>query len=226
MSTTAKEKPEPHHRVGPLSGSGAILGVVLAGGRSSRMGGNAKAFVDLDGRPMIVRVLDRLVPQVDQVIVNANDCFPDYERLGHPVVPDEHGDRLGPIAGVLAGLRHASTLPGTGHIITAPVDLPILPSDVVSRLAHAPRGGTTVAVASSGGRLHPTVALWPAIALKSAAVALEEKQFKMHGLLLQLGYCEVPFAQIRVGGRVFDPFLNVNTPADVEAARTALAAVN
>ena len=132
-----------------------ITGLVLAGGRGSRMGGADKGLQVLDGRPLAVHALERLKPQVGALMVNANRHLDVYRTLGLQVVTDVSSDFAGPLAGMLAGLLQATT----PWIVTVPCDSPRFPADLVARLADTTRrAGTPVAIAatrSAEGALQP-----------------------------------------------------------------------
>jgi molybdenum cofactor guanylyltransferase len=108
-----------------------ITGLVLAGGRGSRMGGVDKGLQPLHGRPLVAHVLQRLAPQVGQLAINANRNLQAYGAFGHPVWPDAGADHPGPLAGLLAGLTHCST----PWLLTVPCDTPHFPADLAARLA-------------------------------------------------------------------------------------------
>ena len=110
-----------------------ITGLILSGGRGSRMGLVDKGLQVFRGQPMVQEVLTRLQPQVGGVMINANQHIADYESLGCPVWPDEIKDFAGPLAGLQAGLAHCET----PYLVTAPCDSPLLPENLVSRLAEA-----------------------------------------------------------------------------------------
>ncbi len=133
-----------------------ITAVVLAGGRASRMGGIDKGLVPLHGRPMIAHVLAALHPQAARVLINANRNRDRYAALGYEVVPDELDGFLGPLAGVAAGLKAATT----PFVVTAPCDSPLIGPDLVARLAAAlAREQADLAVAHDGEREHPVFLL-------------------------------------------------------------------
>jgi len=111
-----------------------ITGLVLAGGQGRRMGTIDKGLVPLRGRAMVQHVLDRFRPQVDEIIINANQHRAEYEAFGHPVLSDAIGGFAGPLAGLQVGLSRASF----PLIATVPCDSPFLPGDLVARLASAP----------------------------------------------------------------------------------------
>lgn len=110
-----------------------ITGLILAGGRGSRMGQVDKGLQILRGMPMAVHVLNRLAPQVGRIIINANQNLADYAALGAPVWPDQIEGYAGPLAGLQAGLAHCQT----PYLVSAPCDSPFLPADLVARLALA-----------------------------------------------------------------------------------------
>ena len=140
------------------AGSGPITGVVLAGGRGRRMGGVDKGLMPLAGRPAVAHVLDRLAPQVDRLLINANRNRAAYAAYGHPVIADRTGDFAGPLAGMAAALAVAET----ELVLTVPCDTPWLPADLAARL-HAARARDAAAIATvaDGATTHPVFALLP-----------------------------------------------------------------
>jgi molybdopterin-guanine dinucleotide biosynthesis protein A len=131
-------------------------GIVLAGGRGSRMNGDDKGLLTLDGRPMIEHVIAALRPQVKAIVISANRNRQRYAMLGFPVVADMTEEYLGPLAGISSALQIATT----DFIATAPCDVPLLSSDLVSRLSRAlDRARADVAVAHDGTRLQPVFLL-------------------------------------------------------------------
>jgi molybdopterin-guanine dinucleotide biosynthesis protein A len=135
-----------------------IFGVILAGGQGRRMAGGAdKALLTLAGAPLLAHVIDRLEPQVERLALSANGDAGRFARFGLPVLADE--EAAGPLAGLVAALRWAAPL-GASAVLSAPVDGPFLPPDLCPRLClaaeSAPEG---LALASAGGRLHPTYGL-------------------------------------------------------------------
>src|SRR5262245_65939466 len=115
-----------------------VTGVILAGGRSRRMGGGDKGLLELAGRPMLAHVVCRMRPQVKALIINANGDASRFAPLGLPVVPDTIGGFVGPLAGVLAGMRWSvAHVPSTRWIATAAGDAPLLPADLVDKMMRA-----------------------------------------------------------------------------------------
>ena len=123
------QNPSPHPPIDPND----ITGLILAGGRGSRMGGADKGLQNHHGVPMALHALMRLGPQVGHVIVNANRNLGAYESMGAPVWPDSLADYPGPLAGFLTGLEHCET----PYLVTVPCDSPNFPLDLVQRLARA-----------------------------------------------------------------------------------------
>jgi molybdopterin-guanine dinucleotide biosynthesis protein A len=125
----------------------AITGVILAGGRGSRMGGVDKGLQNFNGVPLALHTLMRLSPQVGEVMINANRNLAAYEAFGVPVWPDSTalGEFAGPLAGFLTGLERCET----PYLLTVPCDTPLFPEDLVTRLAEAyVAGGADFAVAA------------------------------------------------------------------------------
>jgi molybdopterin-guanine dinucleotide biosynthesis protein A len=197
------------------------LGVVLAGGRARRMGGRDKPMLQVGGRPMLARVLARLAPQCDALIVSANGDLTRFESFGAPVVADGIGGFAGPLAGVLAALEWAATRrTGVEWVVSAPGDCPFLPRDLVARLHAARRGqGAELAAAASGGRAHPAIGLWR-VALREE---LRQALVVEHCRKVADWTARYSLATATWPSEPLDPFFNVNSPEDlVEAERLAI----
>jgi molybdenum cofactor guanylyltransferase len=199
----------------------APLGVILAGGRATRMGGGDKGLRDLGGRPLIGHVIDRLAPQCARLAINANGAPERWGFLGLPVLPDSLPDRPGPLAGVLAGLDWAAA-EGAEAIVTAAADTPFFPPDLVLRLrAHAGASGLCLAASpDETGRMqrHPTFGLWPVALREDLRAALTGGLRKIVLWTDRHGAGVAPFPSLP-----HDPFFNVNTPADIAEAERLLA---
>jgi molybdopterin-guanine dinucleotide biosynthesis protein A len=189
-----------------------ITGIVLAGGQGRRMGGVDKGLVLLDDRPMVAHVLDRLRPQVDDVLINANQNADRYAAFGHPVVPDAVGGFAGPLAGLHAGLTEARR----DYVVTVPCDSPFLPSDLVARL-HAAFAAPTVqlAVARTFDQPHPVFSLVRRDVLPHLAAFLEGGGRKIDAWYASLEVVEVAFDDEA------DAFRNINTSDELAAAARA-----
>jgi molybdopterin-guanine dinucleotide biosynthesis protein A len=193
-----------------VSGGTSIAGAVLAGGQSRRMGED-KALLTLAGTPLIERVLDRLRPQVTELILNVHEEEKGLGIYGLPIVTDAATDHHGPLAGILAALRWAETA-GIPWVATVAVDTPFFPKDLVRRLQAAAQD-KVMAGASSGGRLHPVFGLWKtelAGALERA-IGMGLRSARQWVALHEAGIAEWP-------AEPYDPFFNINQPEDVTTA--------
>lgn len=207
-----------------------IVGVVLAGGLSRRMfaeqgGSGDKSLLDLAGRSMIGRVIEKLAAQTECVIVNANGDPGRFQSLGCPVVADTVEGFVGPLAGVLAGMRWvAMHHPQAKYIATASADAPFLPDDLVARLGQAADAHPgAIAMARSGGEIHPVIGLWPVSLADDLETALRSGVRKVLAWTDRHGTLPVDFGPVTVGGQTVDPFFNANTPAELDEARRLLA---
>lgn len=188
-----------------------IFGVLLAGGQARRMGGVDKAYLPLDGRPLIDHALERLVPQVEELAISANGNPARFAQIGCRVLPDAAS--LGPLSGILAALNWAAEK-GAIAVVSAPVDAPFLPCDLVPRLLLAGEG--ELAIATAAGRDHPVFGLWPVslTAAMSAFLASGDNPRVM------------TFADRHHAARANFPdalaFMNLNTPDDLASAEALL----
>jgi molybdopterin-guanine dinucleotide biosynthesis protein A len=193
------------------------LAVILAGGLARRMGGGDKPMRLLGGRPLLVHVLERLRPQVAEIILNANGDPARFAGLGLPVVPDTLADHPGPLAGVLAALDRAAAL-GIPDILSVTGDAPFIPPDLLARLRAARDAeGTPMACARSGGRTHPPIGLFPVVLRDDLRAALlsGERTFDRWTDRHGCATADWPIAP-------WDPFFNVNAPEDLAAAERLL----
>lgn len=198
------------------------LGIILAGGQSTRMGGGDKGLLDLAGKPLLAHVIDRLAPQASAIALNANGDASRFAAYSLPVIADSIDGFAGPLAGVLAGLDWASEH-GASHIVTAAADTPFFPTDLVARLMTALSAQTPISMATTpdperSNNRHPTFAIWPVALRNDLRAALTAGLRKVILWTDQHGCAEVEFA-----ATPFDPFFNVNTPADIARARMLLA---
>ena len=199
----------------------AILGMILAGGLARRMGGGDKGLRPLGGVAMLDRVIGRAAPQVAALCLNANGDPSRFAPWGLPVVPDDVPGAAGPLAGILAALDWAAaTHPGLGLVASFPCDAPFIPRDLVARLAAARRGqGAEIAMAASGGRTHPVVALWPVALRGDLRQALVVEDISK----VERWAARHPTAVVEFASDPVDPFLNSNTPEDLAEAERLLA---
>lgn len=200
------------------------LGVILAGGLASRMGGGDKGQLDLGGRPILAHVIDRLAPQVGALALNANGDPARFADYGLPVVADTIEGFAGPLAGVLAGLDWAAAQ-GAETIVTAAADTPFFPRDLVTRLTVCAEGQTHPLVLAAtpdpkrGTVRQPTFGLWPVALRDDLRTALQG------GLRKVVMWTEAHDGREAVfADGPPDPFFNVNTPEDLDEARVLLEA--
>lgn len=187
-------------------------GMILAGGRSRRMGGADKALAILGGRTLLAHVAAALAPQVAALAINSNGDPTRFAALQLAVIADDLPGRQGPLAGILTGLRWATrTLPQASHLLCAPCDIPGLPPDIGARLAKAlGDGGAEIAVARDDSGLQPTIGLWPlALAERLAADMAQGARGVQHWI-----------APLRVADVFCHDLSNINTPDDLR--RTAV----
>ena len=205
-----------------------ITGVLLAGGQSRRMfegRGEAgdKGLLDIAGQPMLGHVIAKLAPQVQRMVINANGDSARFAAFGLPVAADTIGGHPGPLAGVLAGMiwsrRHA---PDATHIATVSTDAPFLPVDLVVRLASG-LASSQIALAASGGGLHPVIGLWPVALACDLEAALNSGTRKVLAWTGRHATTSVEFDFLAIGGQRVDPFFNANTPDELAQARALLA---
>lgn len=193
---------------------GDVVGLVLAGGEARRMGGGDKPLLSVGGRSMLARVLTTLVGQAARCAISANGDPSRFASFGVPVLGDGKFIGHGPLAGVLAGLDWAAQQ-GVTSLLTVPGDTPFVPPDLLAMLTPAP------ACATSGGRVHPLVALWPvSVRIRLRDVLTTERGLSATRFADTIGMRRVVFDDS--GG---DPFFNVNTMQDLAAACTAARAM-
>jgi molybdopterin-guanine dinucleotide biosynthesis protein A len=196
---------------------GSVLGVILAGGAALRMGGGDKCLQPIGGMTALAHILGRLVPQVDQVLLNANGDPARFSAYGLEVIADGEADQ-GPVAGVLAGLTQARAR-GHALCLTVPGDAPLLPRDLAARLQRAMQDGKACcAVAASGGRRQNAFALWRTSVLPEAQRLYAGGMRALWRLQTALDAAEAPFAADENGG-----FAGFNRREDLAALATALA---
>ena len=203
----------------------AVTGVLLAGGQSRRMGGGDKGLLEIAGKPMLGHVIGRIKDQVGGMVINANGDPGRFASFGLPVVADTIEGHVGPLAGVLAGMRWSTAnAPEAGYILTVSTDAPLIPEDLVARLVNGLREEpqAAIALASSGGNLHPVIGLWPVRLADDLEAALRDGLRKVLHWTDRHGTVTVDFAFHRLGKREIDPFFNANTPEELDEASAIL----
>jgi molybdopterin-guanine dinucleotide biosynthesis protein A len=206
-------------------------GLLLAGGLSRRMseafaeGRGDKALLEIGDKPMLGHVIDRLAPQAGRLVINANGDPARFAAFGLPVAPDTIEGFVGPLAGILAGLRWSkANVPEATHVVSVSSDAPFLPANLVARLeaglAHAEGA---IALARSAGELHPVIGLWPVALADDLEAALKAGTRKVLAWTDRHGTVPVDFSLMQIRGRAVDPFFNANTPDELAEARDLLA---
>jgi molybdenum cofactor guanylyltransferase len=193
-----------------------ILGAIIAGGKSTRMGGREKAFLVLDGVTLIERVASRIGFQVDEVVINANGDPSRFAVLPHVVIADLLPDIATPLAGVHAALCFGAE-DSYDAVLTVPSDAPLVPLDLVMKLQQVGEE-TGAAYARSGGQDHYLTGLWTTAMAKPL-----ERLILKHKLRRVQDFCVKAKAQRAVWDtQPYDPFLNINTPEDLALAEQVL----
>ena len=200
-----------------------VVGVLLAGGRSSRMGGGDKCLRMLGGRTILARIIDRLKPQVSDIVINANGDASRFATFGVPVVADSIVGYAGPLAGVHAGLEWVKVnCPGVGHVVTMATDTPFFPTDLVRQLLQASDDSSALRIAKSEAGTHYVIGLWPVTFAAALEVSIKLGERKVGAWTKEHGAIEVFFPPVDVAGQSVDPFFNINAPEDLAAAEALL----
>ncbi len=195
-------------------------GVLLAGGLARRMGGGDKPMRSIGGRTILDRVIARLKPQCDGLILNANGDPARFAALGLPVIADTVRDFPGPLAGILAALDWtADNRPDVEWVLSAAADCPFLPRDLVARLQQARIGqNAQLAVAASAGQTHPVIGLWSVALRDELRHALVKEDIRK----IDRWTARYKLATVTWPVEPLDPFFNANTMDDIaEAERLA-----
>lgn len=185
-----------------------ISAIILSGGRATRMNGADKGLVLLNQKPLIEHVIERLKPQVDEILINANREILQYQAFGYNVLQDEVPDFLGPLAGFSLGLQHAQH----DFLLTVPCDSPLLPQDLAERLMKTLiEHDADIAVAKSDDDAHPVFSLCKKSMLPSLRTYLEQGERRVSAWQKSQKYIEVDFSDCS------EAFTNLNTFEDLTA---------
>lgn len=184
-----------------------IEGVILAGGRATRMQGKDKGLVMFNGLPLYQQVLRRLAPQVSRVVISANRNQDQYRQSGCTVLSDSMADFPGPLAGVLTALEHSQST----WLISVPCDVPFIPADLVSTLWQG-KGDARVAYLDDGERSHPTLALWHRDLLPQLYTFLQQGERKLMLFMQQAGAQRIIYPHPVL-------FLNINSLQECQQAQ-------
>jgi molybdenum cofactor guanylyltransferase len=197
---------------------GPIVGVLLAGGQARRMGGGDKCLRQLAGRCLIDILIERVQPQVSNLIINANGDPKRFEAQGLEVVPDSIDGYAGPLAGVLAGLEWAeNNVPDVSWVASFATDAPFIPKNMVLRLSQAIEvNNTEMACAMTNDRTHPVFALWPIRLIKDLRKAMVEEEMRK----IDRWTSRYKISHVNFPSEPVDPFFNVNHPEDLARAES------
>ncbi len=196
------------------------VGVLLAGGRARRMGGGDKCLRELKGETLLGRIVARARPQVRSLILNAGGDPARFAEFGLPVVADVIGGYAGPLAGILTAMAWArANAPDCPWVASFPTDAPFLPHDLVARLmAAVERERAELACATSAGRAHPVVGLWPVRLEDDLRKAMEGEAMRK----IDLWTARYRLARVDFATDPVDPFFNVNAPEELAEAERLL----
>lgn len=198
----------------------APVGMILAGGLASRMGGGDKALIEAAGETMLSRVVARLAGQCETTLLNANGDPARFSAYGLPVLADVVEGYCGPLAGVLTGLEWLRRqAPDRRWLLTVAADTPLFPLDLASRLGCAAAAeNAEIAVACSDGRTHPVFGLWSVeLAEDLRRAILQDGERRLNAWVKSRRLATVAWPTTP-----YDPFFNVNTPDDANELRRML----
>ncbi len=210
--------PAPHFTHEP------VVGLLLAGGQSRRMGGGDKCLLRFGTETLLSHVAGRLAPQVSRLLLNANGDPSRFSDFGLPVISDSVEGYAGPLAGILSGLIWVrQNDPDVRWIVSAATDTPFFPSNLVAKLYESVNTYPAIAIAASDGKPQPVFGLWP------TALAEDLDKSLRTGTRKVLDWCDrhstlfVEFPYMITGGYQLDPFFNTNKPEDLKEAENILA---
>lgn len=203
-----------------MNASASVVGVLLAGGLSRRMGGGDKNLLNLGGSSILARSIERISPQVSHLILNANGDPERFSTFGLPIVSDVIDGYAGPLAGVLTGLDWVhENQPESQWIATFPTDAPFLPFDLVSRLMQAiATDDADMACATSRNRTHPPIAVWPVRLRNELRRAMIDEDMRK----IDLWTARYKISHVAFDDPEMDPFFNINKPENLEEAERYL----
>jgi molybdopterin-guanine dinucleotide biosynthesis protein A len=194
-------------------------GVILAGGRSRRMGVARKALLSLNGQPLLAHVIGRMQPQLGTLLISGESQTDEFDRFGLPLVPDLLPHHRGPLTGLCSALRYLAEKGEDNGLVLCPCDAPFIPVDLVAILLEAGHGAEKpVVVVSYEGVLQPTFSLWQSHHLPVIFDAVVKRG--QGGLKHVLGL--LPHTVVEWTSAEPPPFFNVNTPAELKTAATWL----
>ncbi|BFM14724.1 molybdenum cofactor guanylyltransferase MobA [Maricurvus nonylphenolicus] len=194
-----------------------ICGVILAGGKATRMAGQPKGLLPLGDTTLMAQVIKRAMPQVDHLLINSNEPLPEYIETGLPVIADSEAGHLGPLAGIVTAMEWAAkTALDAEWLASFAVDTPFFPLDLVYRLQQATENKVDVIYPEHGGYRHPTLSLWRISQAPALKKALVDDQLYKVGAWLKLA----PSLAVDLNQLPDYSFFNINTPEDLAQAQT------
>lgn len=196
------------------------LGLILAGGQSTRMDGVEKSFIKLGDAPLIERTINRLKPQISEIIISANSAPEKFRKFNLPIIKDTIEGYAGPLAGVLSAMRWAKTnQPTIKSIITVAVDTPFFPTNYAKKMFPHHQVDVQITIAKSGGRNHPVFAIWDVnLADDLEKFLVDEGNRKVMMFARRYKY----FIQNFDDKSGIDPFFNINTYENLTQAQAQL----
>lgn len=187
------------------------------------MGGGDKSMRLLGGRPILARIVERLRPQVGDMVINANGDAARFTEFSVPVVPDAISGFAGPLAGIHAGLDWVKhNRPGVTHAVSVATDTPFFPADLVQCFLAARGEGGRLCVARSNAGTHPVIGLWPVELVSELEASLEAGERKAGKWVAEHGATDVFFPDVQIDEVAIDPFFNINRPEDLAYASNLL----
>ena len=187
--------------------SSPLYGLILAGGKASRMQGNDKGLLKACGKMLVEYTIDALDPQTDQLMISANRHLDEYRTLGYPVISDSFGEYAGPLAGILSALEHIHE---EALLVVAPCDMPELPTDLVQRLvAQLNNESAELCCVKTEDRLQPLVAVMQTSVHEHLKTYLQSDRHKVHDWLNSLKYTTVDYSDQETA------FVNINTQEEL-----------
>jgi molybdopterin-guanine dinucleotide biosynthesis protein A len=200
-----------------------MAGAILAGGRSSRMGGQVKAFLPLAGKPLLQHVADRVSPQVQKLVLSVEQQSSAFDVFGMAQLPDPKPGSRGPLGGLLSVMRWLQAEGAAEWLLLAPCDAPFVPLDLAERLyLHAAASNSGGAVVHQAGQVHPVFSLWHnSLLQKLEQAVITEKMagFKQFLRVSPLAGYEWPEQEAAPG---ISPFFNINDQPALDRARLAI----
>lgn len=180
-----------------------VTAVILAGGQSRRMGGEDKGLKIVACKPLVEHVIERLSPQLDNILISANRNIDVYRKFGYEVISDEIGDNWGPLAGIYSAMLHTTS----SHLLSVPCDTPLLPDDLVSRMTQE-ISAAEVCIASDGERLQSVIALLSTGLKDQLRESLMAGDRKVEAWMLSRQHAIAKYSDTTA-------FLNANSPEDI-----------